>query len=384
MKVLMLAEFPYQDNDLYRGGVLQANYRLITALARCPEIELQVLASTRAVASGETRKLGQASVLFWPIPWHDTLLLFRGLRRALHQVVTDFRPDIVHAQGFPPYIFAGLNTGVPCIITVHGVLRNEYPLVKAKASLKRRLKAFAISQLEAYNFARIRNLIAITAEIERLVRASSPHVRVFRIDNAIDDRFFILGEKNSKPVVLFVGWVVFRKGLHLLLQAVDLLVRGNQEIEVRIAGLEEWDPPYASSLRRKHADLMQSGRVSFLGGISQEQLYEELSRCALLCLPSLAESAPMVIAQAMAAGKPVVASRIGGIPDMVEDGSTGVLFDPGNVSDLAECLKELLSDRPRRLSMGKGARELARARYSPDLVAKKTIEAYHEVVSARE
>jgi glycosyltransferase involved in cell wall biosynthesis len=118
----------------------------------------------------------------------------------------------------------------------------------------------------------------------------------------------------------------------------------------------------------------------FLGGINQDQLYEEMSECAVLCLPSLAESAPMVIAQAMAAGKPVIATRVGGVPEMVEEGVTGRLCEPDDPDQLALCLLDVLRDQSMRREMGKRARAVAVQRYRADSVAQSTLNAYCAVL----
>jgi len=133
----------------------------------------------------------------------------------------------------------------------------------------------------------------------------------------------------------------------------------------------------------EHQSLITSGSVQFVGSISQDRLYEEMSRCSILCLPSLAESAPMVIAQAMAAGKPVVATRVGGVPDMVEDGVTGLLCDPGNSEQLADGLVALLKDPELRRRMGQQAHQLAEKRYRANRVAQATLEAYRSVLGRR-
>ena len=88
----------------------------------------------------------------------------------------------------------------------------------------------------------------------------------------------------------------------------------------------------------------------------------------------------MVIAQAMAAGKPVIATRVGGVPDMVSDGVTGLLCDPGNSEQLAECLLRLLRNRSLCLQMGEQARPLAVNRYRADSVARSTMEAYLQIL----
>ena len=120
-----------------------------------------------------------------------------------------------------------------------------------------------------------------------------------------------------------------------------------------------------------------------LGPISQEALYDEVARCTVFCLPSLAESAPLVISQAMAAGKPVVASRVGGIPHMIADRDTGRLCRPDDVEDLAGCLDDLLRDSDAARKMGQRAKQQAFSRHAFSSVAAKTIGLYRDVLSAR-
>ena len=118
----------------------------------------------------------------------------------------------------------------------------------------------------------------------------------------------------------------------------------------------------------------------FLGGVGQEQIYQELSRCAVLCLPSFAESLPLVIAQAQAAGKAVVATRVGGVSKMIDHGKTGLVVEPGNVMELLQALRSMLADAGCRRQLGTHARITALERYSPASVARKTRDAYADIL----
>ena len=93
------------------------------------------------------------------------------------------------------------------------------------------------------------------------------------------------------------------------------------------------------------------------------------------------EVAPMCIAEAMAAGKPVVATNICGIPYMVDNGKTGFLFEPRDVQPLTEKIIALLQDDDLRHKMGKRAKEVAKKRWSADIIAKKTVNVYKEILS---
>jgi glycosyltransferase involved in cell wall biosynthesis len=134
-------------------------------------------------------------------------------------------------------------------------------------------------------------------------------------------------------------------------------------------------------LRNEYSDLFRPKRVVFLGLLDVKHMADEYARCSLLCLPARAESAPMVIAEAMAAGKPVVATRVGGIPEMVEDGATGRLCVPGDPGQLAACLRELLTNDDLRRDMGERARCAAIQRYRADSVARATLDAYLRVLN---
>ncbi len=380
--VTMLADLPYRDTDMYRGGVIPANHWLVQALAKTHTVKLTVLSPCHSVRTAEERHEGNLSIVFWPWIRLDGFRLYKGLRRALHQVADRAHAALVHASHEPAYIFAALHAPTPSVVTVHGVMKNELPVAKRQFSLEDRFRQVFACRLEAHNFCRIRNLIATTSETAGLVKERSPQVRIFRIPNAIDERFFSLPDEHSRPVILFVGWVSYRKGVHLLLQAVRRLLPGVPALELRIVGSTDADPAHWPSLSAEFSDLISAGRLFFLGCVNQEQLYNEMSRCAVLCLPSLAESAPMVIAQAMAAGKPVVASRVGGVPEMVEHGVTGMLAEPGNVEQLTQCLQDLLVDSERRVAMGRRARSRALQTYAPDAVAGRTVQAYKIILGA--
>ncbi len=110
-------------------------------------------------------------------------------------------------------------------------------------------------------------------------------------------------------------------------------------------------------------------------------LLREFSECALLALPSVEESFPLVVAQAMAAGKPVVATTAGGVPHLVADGATGMLVPPNDYAALARVLLALLADEPRRHRLGAEAARVARERIDPRAVVERTVSVYHEIVA---
>jgi glycosyltransferase involved in cell wall biosynthesis len=121
--------------------------------------------------------------------------------------------------------------------------------------------------------------------------------------------------------------------------------------------------------------------VTFLGPLSRQAILNELAGAACLFLPSFQENAPMVIAEAMAAGLPVAASNVGGIPWMVTHGKTGLLFDPHRLDDMVECLRRMLVDPAFCGTLGQAAFQEASDRYRADRVAERTLAVYDEAIA---
>ena len=120
------------------------------------------------------------------------------------------------------------------------------------------------------------------------------------------------------------------------------------------------------------------GAVTMLGPLRTEDLLEEYRRASVFVLASEQETSPMVIAEAMAASVPVVATRVGGIPHLVDDGRTGLLVAPGDVASLAGAIRGLLADEPRRAEFARRSHLRAQERFRLADVAARVREVYLE------
>jgi glycosyltransferase involved in cell wall biosynthesis len=165
--------------------------------------------------------------------------------------------------------------------------------------------------------------------------------------------------------VLYVGRLRTRKAVAVLLEAMSVLARRRPDLRLVIAGDGEQGP----ALRRRAALPDLEGRVEFAGPLDREQIAQWYRRVAVLCLPSTYEGFPVTIVEAMAAGLPVVATRVAGVPEAVEDGVTGVLVEPEDAEGLAAALDAVLEDVDLRRKMGKAARRAFERRYTIDRVA---------------
>ncbi len=120
-------------------------------------------------------------------------------------------------------------------------------------------------------------------------------------------------------------------------------------------------------------------RVKLLGHISHDQLDQQLGLASVLLLPSRQENSPMVIAEAMSAGVPVVATNQCGMPFMIQEGKTGFLIDSESTEQIADRLCKLLNSNELHQKMSQESRERALARFHPTMVAKKTMDVYRQI-----
>jgi glycosyltransferase involved in cell wall biosynthesis len=213
-------------------------------------------------------------------------------------------------------------------------------------------------------------------------RQLAPSLQVYYIPNAIDENFFNLTSTANGNTILFAGRVIPRKRVLDLVQAFVRLAPDFPKIQLRIAGECESEPAYVDSIRGLIKKFGLEGRVHLLGQLSEADILAEFARSDLFVLPSAQETTPMVIAQAMAAGKPVIATAVGGVAEMVSYGKTGFLIKVDNQDELANAMQSLIQDSSLRAQMGRAGHEVALQKYHLDTVAKQTYEVYKMMLKA--
>jgi glycosyltransferase involved in cell wall biosynthesis len=163
-----------------------------------------------------------------------------------------------------------------------------------------------------------------------------------------------------EPVVLYAGRLSEEKGPDVLVRAAARLPDG---LRVEIAG----DGPRRAELERLAADVAP-GRVHFHGRLPKAELDDRLAACLVVVVPSRChENQPMSILEAYGYGTPVVASRLGGIPELVVEGTTGLLVDADDAAALAGAVATIAGDPPRAAEMGRAGRAFVEERFTPDV-----------------
>ena len=382
MKVAMVG--PYPLGRAVTGGIEAVAAALAAGLCLLNDIELHIVTvSAQMTPSHE----GVAGAAIHGLPssgrWRR-LTLYRRERAAIARCLRELRPDLVHVQGQNFYALGALDAGFPTVITLHGMLAQEARIVDPRSHwterLSKRLRGLFNATFEATVLRRAAHLIIISPYVAQCV-ASRTRARLYPINNPIDDAFFALPDAQEPGRLFFAGPLEPRKGLHHLIEAVRLLRAAGQPATLHMAGAAV-DRGYALALECRVAEAGLTRAVRFLGVIAEKELLREYAQAALVVMASREESSPMLLQQAMAAGKPVVAPRVGGIPHLVEDEVTGRVVAPEDPEALADAIGRLLSDPAARWRMGAEGRRRAESRFRASAVAARTRQVYFEVLGS--
>jgi glycosyltransferase involved in cell wall biosynthesis len=191
-------------------------------------------------------------------------------------------------------------------------------------------------------------------------------------------RFFPSRQKTNGRIVLFVGRLEAAKGIFDLLAAWKDVAAKCLDAKLWIVGPDSTDGEFTRQVHsRGHADT-----IKMLGPLPSDNVANLMRKAQILCLPSHAEGTPNCVMEALACGLPVVATRVGGIPDIVEDNKSGILVDNGDVKGLAEALLRLLHDSESRLRMGQAAYCFARRYLDSRKSATRLVKLYKELIKA--
>jgi glycosyltransferase involved in cell wall biosynthesis len=202
-------------------------------------------------------------------------------------------------------------------------------------------------------------VIVLSASWAAFVRGLAPAARVVVVPNSVPLPP-ARGRAAEQPGrILFLGRADAGKGVYELLDAVAALAPAFPELRLVIGGAGE-----LAALRRRAEQLGIGDRLALPGWIGPREREIELARAQVFCLPSHAEGLPMAMLEAMAAGKAVVASTVGGIPEAIDDGANGLLVPPGDVPALGAALAALLRDGALRARLGECARATVQQRFS--------------------
>ena len=380
---------------VYGGAGVHVEY-LARELARADrgshEVEVLCFGEQRSVSGNlSVTGIGAPAAIEAADPRHSKL--FDTLARDLAMAGAATRPDIVHCHTWYAHM-AGLLarplTGAKLVLTTHS-LEPHRPWKEEQLGSAYR----ATSWIERTVYGNADGVIAVSqamkADVESLYGVDPARVRV--IHNGIDTDEYArrpapevlarVGIDPSVPMVLFVGRITRQKGIMHLVRALPLFDAGMQV--VLCAGAPD-TPEIAAEMATEVERARASSRVAIhwlpemLTKADAIALYSEAS---LFVCPSVYEPFGIINLEAMACETPVVASAVGGIPEIIVDGETGMLIPPGDPEAIARAVNALMADPARRARMAVAGRARAEEKFSWTSIAARTLEFYAELIQQR-
>ena len=223
---------------------------------------------------------------------------------------------------------------------------------------------------------RSKHVIALSNSWVGELKRIAPGADVVEIPNPVEMLPVIasLARDPRCMSVLFLGRLSKEKGGYDLLHAFSTLRNEKTQWRLILAGNGELE-----NVERCVAELGLADTVELAGWVGPERKADLLRTCDVLVLPSYFEGLPMAILEAMAAGLPVISSRVGGIPEVLQDSVNGLLFSPGDIPALARCFEQLGSDRSFASRIGSAGRECVSRRFSVQVVIRRLDQLYINV-----
>lgn len=299
---------------------------------------------------------------------------FTAAAWAIHRLCGERRPAAIYAHGLASALLSAPSAvlgRVPLVWHVHELY-----------DARPRMRPFVAAAARAS-----RAIVVVSeAAADRLARLGVPRERCVVAPNSVPVRLpgvTPAAAPQDPLLVVAVGALTPSKGHATLVEAMAAVVRAVPGARLEIAGepLLRSDHAFVESLRARIVALGLADSIRLVG--FQADVGGLLARAAVVAHPStVEESFGLVPLEAMAAGRPVVASRSGAIPEVVADGETGLLVPPGEPGPLAEALVALLRDPARRAALGEAGRLAANRRFAPDRMLERINAAFAPVLGA--
>ena len=266
--------------------------------------------------------------------------LYFPLKRLIEKLLEEQKFDLINAHWIFPDGVAAVRSArklnLPIMVTAHGCDINLYSTYR----LRRVQICDALRKSDSVS-------VVSPALKQKVVALGISEQKVQIIPNGVDFEQFApidqvscrkrLGLPLDAKIILFVGALDPVKGLEYLLEAIAQMHTAHQDLFVAIVG----DGPLRQTLVHKTQELNLTNRVTFFGAKPHDEIPLWMNACDLFCLPSLREGWPCVIMEVLACGKPVVASRVGGIPEIVNE-QNGYLVAPQDINQLAQGIERVL------------------------------------------
>ncbi|KKG11799.1 glycosyl transferase family 1 [Methanosarcina mazei] len=369
MKIVHVAEWSAKS-----GGGFTAASNLVNSLLKInPKMDIHIVSfgDKNAVMTENGYTLHFIKLKLFPTSqyWY--------LPKILNAKILEISPDLVHLHfTYPPYSFITQLT-IPVVITVHGLnsmrVKGSYP---KSDYLNFRFILYPYFEKKALQRAsRIINVSQWTKEkSDSVIGVNSKTVYI--PNGIVYEKYSNIKPRDlNHPSIFFAGRLVKLKNVDILIKALSIIKETNPDAHLYIAG----SGPQYQKLGSLSVEFNVDKNITFLNFISEDEMLKMYASVDIFALPSKFENCPMVLLEALAVGTPVVASNVGGIPQILDNGKYGLLAESGNVEDFAQKIITLIKNKSLRNELSEKGKQRVKE-YSWDDIASKTIELYSSIL----
>jgi glycosyltransferase involved in cell wall biosynthesis len=305
-------------------------------------------------------------------PW-NAMTGFSSEVRKLKKLVQQINPDLVHAHGTEnAYALAGVKSKYPCLISIQGIINEIYKIDPS-------FRAFFLKRTERKAIQKGKHFAYRTEFDKNFIKKYNPTANLHLLYEAMNTAYFQSHhEYTDAKTLLFVGSLLKRKGIEVLLESIYNLKTQIPSIKAIIIGCGDND--YTAIIKSKIQHYRLEHHVELCGNKTPEEIVCCMESSSALVFPSFIENSPNAVAEAMAAGLPVIACNSGGIPSMIENDKNGILVEPADVKALSDAISKLLSDTDKAMQMGKEAKAIAYKRHYPSFVGSMAVDLYKKII----
>jgi glycosyltransferase involved in cell wall biosynthesis len=353
-------------DSLYAGGAESLLKNFLIEAKKYNDFEIEV-------CSLYSRNIFEEELADNGIKVHNLNLSFKynpiGIFKILN-VIRRGNYDIIHVHLFPADIFVAISSlflprRIKFIFSEH-----------SNYNRRRSIKFFKV--IDGFTYSRYDKIVCISKQVEKALIEWCPKTshKIIIIKNAIPIKKKLNSEENKIYDVIFVGRLERVKGVDLLLKAIQILKeKHHRNLRVAIVG----DGSLMESLKKIALRYGINEHIDFLG--VRKDVLELMRKSLVFVLPSRWEGFGLVLLEAMSVGTPIVATKVGGIPEIIEDGKDGILVEPENPEELAKAILRLLSDVNLRSLISLNAYKKVKEEYSIERYTRDLLNLYCELVN---
>ena len=327
-------------------------------------------------------KLNANGIRTYPLELNSRWNLLTGVIR-LHKILCRSDSEIINALNFFPMMYVALTKIISKekkrIVTYHNMGYEVYPARNPLKLLRKSIDIF-LNKYFFDGFLGVSN--AVSASYAKHLRIRDIHTieNIIPVDSIIANTPPTKGsfDEDGSFKIIMAGRLVHEKGYQYMIQALEILSISNIKIHLKIFG----DGILKSEILE---DIKQRGltkNITIISTVSHADLFKAVRQSDLFVMSSVSEGFPMAPAEAMVLGVPVIATKVGGIPELIEDGVSGVLVPAKNAKMLADAIKTVLLDNNLRDSLSIQGQKRINNNFHPTIICQKLLDYYDRVLKS--